>query len=495
MTDRAAGGRTAIVWFRRDLRLHDHPALHLAIRSADRVVPAFILDDALLRGRHGSAARAAFMLASLEALAADLAARGAPLVVRSGPPAAAIAALAAETETTDVFVSRDVGPYARARDGAVAAALAAEGRRLHAMSGLLVVEPEDLLTGEGRPYTVFTPYARRWAATPRRVPFPAPMRIVGHPDLGPERAGRVPTIGDLGIPAPSLRDIPAAGEAAARARLDRWVASGLDAYADRRDLLGADGTSRLSQDIRWGLLSPVEVLDRAGGAGEGRRTFASELAWRDFYSQVLFHFPHAARGSFRPVYDGLPWRDDPVGLDAWRDGRTGFPVVDAAMRQLAATGWMHNRARMIVASFLAKDLLLDWRAGERHFMERLVDGDLASNNGGWQWAAGAGTDAQPWFRIFDPVAQGRRHDPDGAYVRRWIPELSHVPDRHVHAPWAMPADVASAAGVVVGRDYPAPIVDHAAARRRALEAYRSVRVDAGQGRAGEPLSPDPRPRP
>ena len=213
----------------------------------------------------------------------------------------------------------------------------------------------------------------------------------------------------------------------------------------------------------------------AEGPGDGRRVFVAELCWREFYAHVLWHFPHVVRGAYRPAYDDVPWVDDPAALAAWREGRTGYPVVDAAMRQLAASGWMPNRARMIAASFLAKDLLVDWRRGEDHFMAHLVDGDVAANNGGWQWTAGTGTDAAPWFRVFNPVSQGRRFDPDGVYVRRWVPELTGVPDVHVHAPWTMPPDVQVAAGCVIGRDYPPPIVDHASARERALAAYAAVK--------------------
>ncbi len=261
-----------------------------------------------------------------------------------------------------------------------------------------------------------------------------------------------------------------------RARLDCWLASAaLPAYAEGRNRLDTDGTSRLSADLKLGTLSPLEVLLAAEGPGDGRRVYVSELAWREFYHHVLWHFPHVVRSAFRPAYDAVPWIDDPDGLEAWREGRTGYPVVDAAMRQLAGSGWMHNRARMIAASFLAKDLLVDWRAGEAHFMRHLVDGDVASNNGGWQWTAGTGTDAAPYFRVFNPVSQGRKFDPAGAYVRRWVPELARVPDAYVHEPWTMPPDVQAAAGCVIGRDYPAPIVDHAAARERALAAYAAAK--------------------
>ena len=326
-------------------------------------MPVFVLDDALLRGRNAGAARIAFMLASLAELAAGLAARGAPLVVRHGRPADVIAALAAEVDASDVYVSRDVGPYARARDRAVAAALAADGRTLHARPGLVVVEPDAL----ARAPAVRTPSSRRtrgggWgrpaaSRCPRPGGSPA-IRRSGPTAPGPSRRPRTSASA-----LPPLVDAPAPGETAARARLDRWVASGLDGYAERRDTLAAPGTSRLSQDLRWGLLSPVEVLDRAAGEGDGRRAFATELAWRDFYAAVLHHFPHAARGAFRPAYGRRPVARRPLRPRRLARGADRLPVVDAAMRQLAATGWMHNRARMIVASFLAKDLLLDWRRG------------------------------------------------------------------------------------------------------------------------------------
>ncbi len=464
--------RVALLWLRRDLRVHDHPALAAALASARAVVPVFVLDPRLLDGPGASANRTWFLLETLRALAHDLEARGAPLVIRTGRPEDVIPAVAAEAGAGNVFASRDVSPFARARDRIVGEALGAAGRRLHLERGLLVVEPEDLSTGDGRPVTVFTAFSRRWAAVPRRTPVPAPDAIPSLP-AGTLASENLPV-----SPAPTadIGQLPPPGEAAARERLARWVASAaLPAYADGRNRLDVEGTSRLSADLKFGALSPLEVLLAAEGPGDGRRVFASELCWREFYSHVLWHFPHVVRGAYRPAYDAVPWIDDPAGLAAWREGRTGYPVVDAAIRQLAASGWMHNRARMIAASFLAKDLLIDWRRGAAHFMAHLVDGDVAANNGGWQWTAGTGTDAAPYFRVFNPVAQGRRFDPDGAYVRRWVPELSSVPDAYIHEPWTMPPDVQAAAGCVVGRDYPAPIVDHASARDRALAAYAVVK--------------------
>jgi deoxyribodipyrimidine photo-lyase len=449
MTDRDPA-RVALLWLRRDLRLHDHPALAAAIAAADAVVPVYVLDPRLLDGPRAAANRSWFLLATLRELAADLALRGA----------------------VDVFASRDVSPFARARDRAVEGRLATAGRRLRLRPGLLVAEPEDVHTNDGRPVTVFTPYARRWAAVPRRGLVDAPERI---PSLPPGTIAGEPL---PRVPAPSADPVllPAPGERAARGRLAAWVSSpSLQAYAEGRDRLDTDGTSRLSADLKFGTLSPLEVLHAAEGPGDGRRVFVSELCWREFYAHVLWHFPHVAGGAYRPAYDAVAWIDDPDGTDAWRDGRTGYPVVDAAMRQLAASGWMHNRARMIAASFLAKDLLVDWRRGEAHFMAHLVDGDVASNNGGWQWTAGTGTDAAPYFRVFNPVSQGRRFDPEGTYVRRWVPELARVPAAYVHEPWTMPPAAQAAAACVIGRDYPAPIVDHAAARERALAAYAAAR--------------------
>jgi deoxyribodipyrimidine photo-lyase len=484
--------RPAIVWFRRDLRVHDHPALTAALAAHPSIVPIFILDEALLGGRWPAPARVDFMVGSVRALGAAIAERGGSLVVRRGRPAEVVARLARELGAHDVYVSRDHAPYGRRRDRAVAEALAAVGAELHAKRGNLVHEPDAIATGEGRPYTVYSPFRRAWERLEPRAVLPVPDRIPAPATLAdgsPLDPGRLPELDDLGLPALASTGVdpalpPAPGEAAARARLDRWVASrdeGLDGYAARRDLLGTDGTSRLSADLRWGTLSPTEVLLRTARDGDGPRVYANELVWREFYAHVLWHEPRVARESFVRAFDDLPWRDDPVGVDAWRAGRTGVPVVDAAMRQLRASGWMHNRARMIAASFLTKDLLVDWRVGERHFMAHLLDGDLASNNGGWQWTASTGTDPQPYFRIFNPVSQGRRFDPDGTYVRRWVPELAGVPLERLHEPWTMTASEQVAAGVRIGVDYPAPIVGHAEARDRALAVYAATRDRARAG--------------
>ncbi len=464
---------TAIVWFRRDLRIHDHPALVAAAAAHRTVVPLYVLDPRLIGGRSASPNRTWFLLGSIRSLASELADRGAPLVVRVGDPVSVVPDVAAAAGAHDVYVSRDHGPYGRARDAAVAGAIGAG--RLHAEPGVLVHEPETIATLDGRPFSIYSPFRRTWERRLRRAPLASPVRLAGH-RIDP---GTIPTLGDLDLPSSPTADpdlLPEPGEAAARRRLERWLAHGIDRYATTRDRLDlVDGTSRLSADLHLGLLSATEVVDRALGPGDGRQRFLDQLIWREFYAHVLFHRPDVRRREFRADLAGLAWSNDGAALAAWRAGTTGFPVVDAAMRQLAACGWMHNRARMIVASFLTKDLLIDWRAGEAHFMHHLVDGDLASNNGGWQWAASTGTDPQPYFRIFNPVLQGRTHDPHGEYVRRWVPELRNVPPEHIHAPWEMTEVVARRSGVQVGSDYPAPIVDHADARARALAAYRLAR--------------------
>lgn len=479
-----------IHWFRRDLRLHDNPALHTAsIRSNGRVIPLFILDDAILHAPRTGAARIAFMIAALRDLDANLRARGSRLVIRRGRTLDVIRAMVQETGATGVAWNRDYTPFARRRDAQVEAALRDLNVETSIAEDAVVFSPDDVRTGDGRPYTVYTPYRRRWRALTeqRRAEM---LRAIEPPLLRPAPEAvadqTVPDKADLGI-AVSQR-IPPGGETHGAARLAAFVdlaaAHSIAGYAEGRDLLAEPATSRLSPYLRFGCVAPRQALRAAlrllDIAGDDHRTVRSietwigELAWRDFYYQILWHYPHVLRRSFKPQYDALAWENDPALFDAWKEGRTGYPIIDAAMRQLRQEAWMHNRARMIVASFLTKDLLIDWRWGERYFMQQLVDGDHAANNGGWQWSAGTGTDAQPYFRIFNPVSQGQKFDPKGLYVRRYLPELAQVPDRYIHAPWTMPRAEQQRCGVVVGRDYPAPIVDHAERRMRALALYRAV---------------------
>ena len=515
MTRRARRAHASIVWFRRDLRVHDHPALVAAVARGP-VAPLFVLDPALLTGRFASPNRTWFLLGAVEALGVAVAALGGRLTVRVGSPDEVVPMFVREVGAATVYVSRDYTPYGRRRDRAVADILARDGIAFGAARGVLIQEPEDVLSGTGRSHSMFTPFLRRWEALPVRPTLAPPDRLVP-PDRSVSRMdldGPDPLVvvgpltlaglARLGLEAPSadVAPLPAPGEVNARRRLEWWLAGapghGPAAYAATRDRLDdPHGTSRLGPDLRFGLLSPVEVVSRAlaaDGGGDGSRRFVSELAWRDFYAHLLWHEPRVAREPFQRRYLGHDWPGGmPTGIgqaspsatprpaDAWRAGRTGYPIVDAAMRQLAATGFMPNRARMIVASFLTKDLLIDWRVGEAHFMHHLLDGDPASNLGGWQWAASVGTDAQPSFRVFNPVTQGHRFDPDGAYVRRWVPELSRVPVSRIHAPWTMSADEQATAGCRIGIDYPAPIVDHAAARERALGWFATVRTAAAGG--------------
>ena len=450
--------RTAVVWFRRDLRLHDHPALHAAVERFDRVVGLYVLDDALLAGRWASANRTWFLARALDELGHDLRARDGALAVVRGDPRALVVAFARETGAEAILASRDHGPYGRARDDAVASAANAAGIRFLAGRGLLVHEPEDVHRDDGGSYAIFSPFHRRWRELPIRAILDAPTAVPAPSDVPGAASDRIQLL--LGETAPTADPdlLLEPGEAAARRRLASWAASSaLANYDEGRDRLSVDGTSRLSQDLRWGTLSAVEVVDRCGGADPGPTRFRSEIAWRDFYAHLLRHQPRVRRESYRREFDAVAWETDQTVIAAWREGRTGYPVVDAAMRQLRATGWMHNRARMVAASFLTKHLGVDWRVGEAEFMAHLVDGDPASNNGGWQWAASTGTDPQPYFRIFNPIMQGRRHDPNGDYVRRWVPELAGIDGDAVHEP---PPGT-----------YLAPIVEHSGARRRALEAY------------------------
>ncbi len=467
----------AIAWFRRDLRLHDHPALVAAIASADVVIPVFVVDERLLAGRFASPNRAWFMRESVAALSEALAERGAALRILRGIPEEVLPAFAAEVGATSVFASRDATPYGRRRDRATADRLLALGIAFHARSGLYIHEPDAIATAGGGPFSVFGAFRRAWEAAPRRTLLPAPDRIPG-PPRRPD--GMPDDLPDLGAPTADPTLIAAPGEAAARERLARWMDAGIDGYANGRDRLDLDATSHLGQDLRWGLLSPLEVAIRAEGPGDGRRIFLAELAWREFYAHVLWHHPRLLAEPFQRTFAGLPVRDDPATLAAWAEGRTGYPVVDAAMRQLRQTGFVPNRARMVAASFLTRHLLVDRALGEAEFMRHLVDGDVASNNGGWQWTASTGTDPQPWFRVFNPVLQGERFDPDGTWVRRWVPELRDVPASAIHHPWTMDAAAQRAAGCRIGVDYPAPIVDHAEARARALAVYGATRAGAGE---------------
>ncbi len=452
---------TAILWFRRDLRLHDHPALLAALEAADEVLPVFVLDPTLL---DTAVPRSQRLVASLRSLAADT--RDA-LVLRTGDPVDVIPRLARQVGAGQVHVTRETTPYGRRRDGAVAGALAADDRELVATGTPYAVGPGIVVNGSGSPYKVFTPFSKAW-------------RQHGWPDPA-ERPARIPWARPR-VASDDLPDLPAhsdgvrleAGEAAARQRWEAFVADGLDAYADERDRPDLDTTSRMSAPLKYGEIHPrtmlADIAAHGGGRSTGATTYVTELAWREFYADVLWHHPRSSWHDLRPELARLPYdtgAETDRLVDAWRDGRTGFPIVDAGMRQLLAEGWMHNRVRMITASFLTKDLHVWWPVGAQHFLDHLVDGDVASNNHGWQWVAGTGTDASPYFRVFNPVTQGRRFDPDGEYVRRWVPELRHLSGVTAHEPWKQDDGYA--------QGYPEPIVDHDEERKETLARYERAR--------------------
>ena len=463
----------ALVWFRRDLRSFDHAALYHALSRAGRVYAVFVFDREILDSLPRSDRRVEFIRDSVAELDAALVAAGGGLIALHARAREAIPALARKLRVQAVFANRDYEPEAIARDRDVAASLATAGIAYHDFKDQVIFERDEIVGQSGRPYSVFTPYRNAWMrslasahlrshAVEERASALAPP-----PDAHP-----VPSLEELGFAATNLRDtgvVPGmeGGAAAFSAFRDR-----IDAYPATRDYPAMEGSSRLSVHLRFGTVSIRELAAFAharslepGGGGAG--TWLSELVWREFFAQVLWHRPDVVLHSYRPEYDDLPFRNDRVQFAAWCEGRTGYPLVDAAMRELESTGFMHNRMRMVAASFLVKDLLCDWRWGERHFARKLLDYDLASNNGNWQWAASTGCDAQPYFRIFNPVAQSGRFDPDGDYIRRFVPELRALDRKSIHAPWQ--------AGIDAIPGYPAPIVDHAVSRDAALAMFKAAR--------------------
>jgi deoxyribodipyrimidine photo-lyase len=444
-----------LVWFRADLRLSDNPAWDAATSAHETVVALFVIDPGLWdrSGEH----RRNQLAAHLGALDASLQDRGGRLRVRRGAPARVVPAEAAASRAGRVYWNGDATPYALRRDAAVRRGL---GEAVEEHAGRFVHAPGTVLTGAGGPFKVFTPFYRAWQARPWDLwPEPGAAEVAADPGEG--------------IP-PAGRPVMAPGEEAAAERLESFLER-VDRYPEERDRPDLDTTSRLSADLKFGTISPRTVVRRVEGPGAGRAAFARQLAWREFYAQLLAAFPETRQRAMRPEYDRVAWRCDPGGFSAWAEGRTGYPIVDAAMRQLRTEGWVHNRTRMVAASFLVKDLLVDWRLGERHFFNWLVDGDVAQNVGNWQWVAGTGADAAPYFRVFNPVAQGIRFDPEGEYVRRWVPELAGLPAPAIHAPWEASAEALAAAGVTLGVTYPLPLVDHAEARLAVVAAFEAAK--------------------
>lgn len=469
--------RSVIWWIRRDLRLRDNQALTQASQRGD-VIPLFILDPRLLESRRTGENRTAFLWGGLRALREDLRRRGGGLILRKGDPRQVLPRVVAESGAAAVFAEEDVSPYARDRDRTLQ-----ERVPLTLTPGLMLAPPGEITKKDGDPYQVYSYYMRTWKE--RYLPvqvqngLPAPDRF--ETPVGIRSWGDLPSAST-----PAVVEHFAPGAQEASNRLERFVGGQVPdiyRYSVSRDRPDLGQTSRLSPYFHFGMLSVREAVAGAMAAKrqadtaaerEGVDTWIEELIWRDFYLSILYHFPDVLRGSFREAFADLPWRNDPGEFQRWKEGKTGYPLVDAGMRQLQQEGWMHNRVRMVAASFLVKHLLTDWRWGETWFMKQLVDADLAANNGGWQWVAGTGTAAMPYFRMFNPVSQAEKHDPHGDYVRRYVPALRSVPEDYVHEPWAMTLEEQEEYDCHIGRDYPAPVVEHSQARERALKAYRQA---------------------
>jgi deoxyribodipyrimidine photo-lyase len=455
---------TAVVLFTRDLRLRDHPALSAALDAADRVTPMFVLDNELLGGPCGAANRVRFLLESLDGLDRSLRERGSRLVIRRGDVVAEALGVARETGASAIFMSSDVSAYARRRERRLRTECEGERIALRTFPGVAAVAPGEILPAGGDHYRVFTPYWRAWSEVPKRRPLAAPRRLPAAPAIRSDAGAMRDVARDR-----SSSELPPGGEDAGRRRLESWVRRRLRDYDAGRDDLVGDATSRLSAYLHFGCVSAAAVLARIGRHPTGHE-FARQLCWRDFHQQVMAARPEIASVDYRPRGDR--WCHDPASVEAWRRGRTGYPIVDAGMRQLEREGFMHNRARLITASFLTKLLYVDWRIGARHFAERLVDADLACNVGNWQWVAGTGNDTRP-NRLLNPIRQARRYDPDGEYVRRYVPELSSITGAAVHQPWLLDSPARE------GMDYPPPIVDYGSAadefRRRRTRASPSSR--------------------
>ncbi|MEX0838016.1 MAG: deoxyribodipyrimidine photo-lyase [Parvibaculum sp.] len=474
-----SGSPPAIIWFRRDLRIADNPALAAAVARGAAVAPVFILDPAEPLG----GASAWWLHGSLAALAERLACLGAPLVLRHGDPARLIPGLAREAGAGAVYWNRLYEPAAIARDKALKAALAADGFEVGSFAATLLAEPWEVRTGGGTPFKVFTPFWRALSArAPMPAPLPAPKRLNGLAGVASENLDTWnlrPAKPDW---AAGLRAAWTPGEKSAANRLTGFLDGAVRAYGEARNLPAVDATSRLSPHLHWGEISPRQIRSSAEAAAiahpeaaSGIAAFMRELGWRDFAHHLIFHWPEIATENWKREFDAFPWMNDDAAFRRWTRGETGYPIVDAGMRELWTTGFMHNRVRMIAASFLVKHLLIDWRRGAAWFEDTLVDADLAVNRASWQWVAGSGADAAPYFRIFNPVLQGEKFDVDGAYVRAHVPELARLDARFIHKPWAAPSEALTNAGVALGGNYPRPMIDHAKARARALAAYEGIR--------------------
>ncbi len=455
-----------IWWIRRDLRIQDNQALSVALHSGAEVLPVFILDPKLLLA--SAEGRQAFLFEGIKNLQASIQALGGDLCIRAGDPLEVLTELLAATGAVQIFCEEDFTPYSQQRDARIARTMP-----LTHAGFPTVIHPAVSTKDDGKPYTVFTPFSKKWKA----LPLPTPIQVDPR-----GRFAKLPAGDNIPLPGQETQRIFTAGEISARQRLEEFIQNKVMFYSEDRNHLDADGTSCLSPAFRFGMISGREaawsVRQRVSDflpskESEGGLVWLNELIWRDFYASILYHFPFVLKEAFQPRYRSIQWRNDSSELERWKYGQTGFPVVDAGMRQLQQLGWMHNRARMITASFLVKDLLINWQEGEAWYMQNLVDGDPASNNGGWQWTAGVGTDAAPYFRIFNPTTQGIRFDPSGNYIRTWVPELAALPDEYIHQPEKMPISVQQKYGCILGKSYPYPMIEHSLARERTMIAYKA----------------------
>jgi deoxyribodipyrimidine photo-lyase len=479
----------SLVWFRRDLRIFDHAALHHALTSSNIVYCAFIYDEDILESLPRADRRVEFIHAALAELDHELRQLGGYLIVRHGRARADIVALAAQLEVDAVFVNEDYEPQAIARDQLVAGQLQAEGRRLLSYKDQLVFDKRDVLTLAGQTFSVFTPYKNAWlkrlAAEPQSIaPYtvePLAQRLAKAPPAI-DASNSLPSLAQIGFEPSNLAQLAIPTGMSGAARLFEDFLGRIHLYDQSRNLPAVKGPSYLSVHLRFGTISVrylvrsvIQLMANAGtSAGTGAPVWLSELIWREFYAMILYHHPHVCERAFKPAYDAIEWECGPsaeAAFKAWCAGRTGYPLVDAAMAQLNQTGFMHNRLRMVSACFLIKDLGIDWRWGERYFAQHLNDFELASNNGGWQWAASSGCDAQPWFRIFNPLTQSEKFDSEGRFIRRYLPQLAGLSNQHIHAPWKAPTAMLEQAGVRLGDNYPEPMVQHEQARKHTLERY------------------------
>ena len=479
---KSVSDKPIIVWFRQDLRLNDNPALHHAASSGKPVVALFVLDEASPDVRPFGAAQKWWLHHSLVSLATDLEKQGLSLLLLRGPAEAVIDSVRLASGADAIFWNRRYGAGEQSVDSTIKKSFADRGETARSFDGLLMHEPAKVQTGTGTFYRVYTPFWRNFRANAqvrRPLPVPSDIKAAEHKVEGDELDAwqLLPTNPDWsgGIAAEWTP-----GEAGADRRLKAFCKSDLGAYNEARDHPGPDRTSKLSPHLRFGELSPHQLwhacLDNSHAAGDkAREVWAKELVWREFSYHLLHHFPGLADDNFQSKFDSFPWLENGDALRRWQKGQTGYPIVDAGMRQMWNTGWMHNRVRMIVGSFLVKHLLIDWREGERWFWDCLVDGDPASNTASWQWVAGTGADAAPYFRIFNPMMQGEKFDNSGQYVRQYVPEIAALPDTYIHTPWEAPASVLAEAGITLGETYPSPIVDHKTARTRALNALNSIK--------------------